>query len=264
MGEFRFATPFFLFFYWSGAELAAALAAAMPPAAGLRPAVAIATAVFVAQAGIIFGARSQRFAEDPTVPLAVAARFGGQGFNRLAAALPDRRASLLTPDLGGVLLISETRVYDLAGLCDPVIARTLHERPQALREYVLGEVRPTFVHTQGAFTRSSALHLDPRFARDYVALHEAWSTEPDWIRTWRGADVPPFWGDYVRRDAVRAPGALASLQDIYRREGLAAYRPWVRPPDRLRAGWPQVRWALIRLGGGAGGPVAPAPAPAVP
>jgi hypothetical protein len=184
------------------------------------------------------------------VPLAVASRFGGEGFNHVAAALPEAKASLLTPDLGGVLLHSRLRVYDLAGLCDPVIARTLHEQPQALRDYVLGEVRPTFVHTQGAFTRASALHLDPRFARDYLPLHEGTSADPDWARAWRGSEVPPFWGDYVRREAVRAPGALAALQEAYEREGLAGYRPWVRPPDRLRAGWPQVRWALAHLGGG--------------
>jgi hypothetical protein len=260
MGEFRFATPFFVFFFWFGGELVAALAAAQPATAALRRLAALATAIFVLQAATIFLARSRRFAADPTVPLAVATRFGGHGFNRLAAALPGRQPSLLTPDLGGVLLDSELRVYDLAGLCDPVIARTLHERPQALRDYVLGEVRPTFVHTQGAFTRSSALHVDPRFARDYVALHEAWSTDPDWVRIWRGAEVPPLWGDYVRRDALRAPDALASLQDIYRREGLEAYRPWVRPADRLRAGWPQVRWALEQLREPERPALAPAPA----
>jgi hypothetical protein len=257
MGEFRFATPFFLFFYWFGAELAASLAAALRPTPAQRTLVGVATGLCVAQAGLIFAARTQRFVEDPTVPLTVAARFGGDGFNRLAAALPDRRASVLTPDLGGVLLQSELRVYDLAGLCDPVIARTLHERPQALRDYVLGEIRPTFVHTQGAFTRAAALHLDARFARDYLPLHEAASTQPEWIRAWPGADVPPFWGDYVRRDVVRAPEALASLQQAYRRAGLAAYQPWVRPPDRLRAGWPQVRWAWRRLATGETAPPVP-------
>ena len=260
MGEFRFATPFFLLFFWFGGELVAALADALPATAALRRLTAVVTAIFVLQAGTIFLARSLRFAADPTVPLTVASRFGGHGFNRLAAALPGRPASLLTPDLGGVLLHSELRVYDLAGLCDPVIARSLHQRPQALRDYVLGEVRPTFVHTQGAFTRSSALHVDPRFARDYVALHEAHSTDPDWVRLWRGADVPPMWGDYVRRDALRAPEALASLQETYRQEGLEGYRPWVRPPDRLRAGWPQVRWAVGQLRGSDRPALVPAPA----
>jgi hypothetical protein len=123
-------------------------------------------------------------------------------------------------------------------------------------------VRPTFVHTQGAFTRASALHLDPRFASDYLPLHEVGSTDPDWVRAWRGGDVPPFWGDYVRRDALlHSPGTLASLQKTYRRQGLGDYRPWVRPPDRLRAGWPQVRWALAQLRAGTDiQPTAPAAA----
>ena len=105
-----------------------------------------------------------------------------------------------------MLLHSELRVYDLAGLCDPVIARSLHQRPQALRDYVLGEVRPTFVHTQGAFTRSSALHVDPAFRpRLRGAARGPSRPTPTGCRPGAGADVPPMWGDYVRRDALRAP-----------------------------------------------------------
>jgi hypothetical protein len=261
MGEYRFATPVFLFFFWYGAELTAALAERLPAVPALRPVTAVIAVVFVLQAATIFLARSLRFAGDPTVPLTVASRFGGEGFNRLAAALPDRQASLLTPDLGGVLLHSDLRVYDLAGLCDPVIARALHENPQRVRDYVLGEVRPTFVHTQGAFTRATALHEDPRFAQDYLPLHEQASASRDWVRAWPAGAAPPFWGDYVRRDAVRAPEALASLQETYRREGLAGYHPWVRPADRLRAGWPQVGWALRQLSSGG---LTPALVPAAP
>jgi hypothetical protein len=69
-----------------------------------------------------------------------------------------------------------------------------------------------------------------------------------------------MWGDYVRRDALRAPEALASLQETYRLEGLGGYRPWVRPPDRLRAGWPQVRWAVGQLRGSDRPALVPAPA----
>lgn len=260
MGEFRFATPFFLFFYWFGAELITQAASALPvaTAARLRPIVAVITVIFVAQAGLIFLARSLRFAADPTVPVTGPIRFGAQGFNALAARLPQppAQASLLTPDLGGVLLQSDLRVYDLAGLCDPVIARALHENPGRLRDYVFDEVRPTFIHTQGAFTRAANLHEDPRFARDYVALHEGTTAPPDWSGLWRNSGPPPpFWGDYVRRDAVSAPGALEALMQEYRREGLTDYAPWVRPPDRLKQVRPQVRWAIETIMG-RGAPIA--------
>lgn len=267
MGEFRFATPFFLFFYWFGAELITQAASVLSAttAARLRPIVAVVTVIFVAQAGLIFFARSLRFAADPTVPVTGPLRFGAEGFNALAVRLPQppARASLLTPDLGGVLLQSDLRVYDLAGLCDPVIARALHAQPDRLRDYVFDEVRPTFIHTQGAFTRAAGLHEDPRFARDYVALHESTSAPPDWAGLWRNSGPPPpFWGDYVRRDAVSAPGALGALMQEYRRAGLTDYAPWVRPPDRLKQVQPQVRWAIATILG-RGAPIS-RPAPATP
>jgi hypothetical protein len=132
-----------------------------------------------------------------------------------------------------------------------VIARALHEQPDRLRDYVFEDVRPTFIHTQGAFTRAAGLHEDPRFARDYVALHEGTWAPPDWAGRWpTGGPPPPFWGDYVRRDAVSAPGAFDALLQEYRRAGLTDYQPWVRPSDRLKLVRPQVRWAIETILGG--------------
>jgi hypothetical protein len=251
MGEFRFATSFFPLLYWTLAELALTADATLRlPAAPMR-AWRTAVAVFAVQALVIFAARSVTFAADPPVPLDDTLRLGGHGFNRLAATLPVRDASLLTPDLGGVLLESKLRVIDLAGLCDPTIARTqsIGGDVSALHHYVFETVKPTFIHTSGTFQRTSRLHEDPRFERDYVALHESRDAPPEWASFWRGrARTPPWWADYVRRDALAGDASrLDALRAVYQAEQLASFAPWRRPQDRLRTGWPQVAWATATL-----------------
>jgi hypothetical protein len=251
MGEFRFATAFFPLLYWTVTDLAIGLHAAYRVSGWpVRLAQAL-SLVVVAQAVLIFLGRSIAFAHDPTVPLNNAQRFGASGFNRLAGALNTPRASLLTPDLGGVLLDSNLRVFDLAGLCDRTIARALSSAGQVshLHQYVFEEVRPTFIHTAGTFQRVARLHEDPRFSRDYIALHESWAAPADWPSYWKSRDTPPWWGDYVRRDAL-GPGLerLIDLQKLYHAEKMTDFDPWVRPVDRLRSGWPQAAWAARQIG----------------
>ena len=251
MGEFRFATAFFPLLYWTLTELALTAGATLRlPAAAMR-AWGMAVAVFAVQAIVIFAARSITFAADPPVPLADTLRLGAHGFNRLAAALPVREPSLLTPDLGGVLLESRLRVIDLAGLCDATIARThsIGGDVSALHRYIFEQVKPTFVHASGTFQRTSRLHEDPRFERDYVALHESHDAPIEWTSFWRGrARTPPWWADYVRRDALGSdPATLDNLRIIYSSEQLASFMPWRRPQDRLRTGWPQIAWATATL-----------------
>jgi hypothetical protein len=250
MGEFRFATPFFVFLPWWMAGLAADAGATLTLRPAARLAAAAAGIVIAAQFAVIAAARSTVFRDTPTLPLAVVQEFGAEGFDRLAAVLPDRRASLLTPDLGGVLLDSELRIYDLAGLCDREIARALAapgDLPR-LHEYVFGQIRPTFIHTHGAFTRASRLHEDPRFARDYVAIHESHDAPAAWRTMWPGGAVlPPWSGDYVRRDALTTPGQLDALLAEYRRQRMETFAIEPGEAPRLRSGWPQVRWAIRRL-----------------
>jgi hypothetical protein len=244
MGEFRFATAFFPLFFWVLADLAMSVYESLRPKSLARRVVTGAALVFAVQLIAICAGRSLVFAQRPTVPLDDVEMYAGDGFNRLAQIVRVEHGSLLTPDLGGALLDSRLRVYDLAGLCDRRIALAIGSGDRTdLHRYVFEEMKPTFIHTHGAFTRAARLHDDPRFARDYVPIYEHVDGPPEWKKVW-GEEAPPPWsGDYVRRDILGREGVAPVLAE-YRRLGLDRFVPWTRPDDRLKAGWPQIAWAL--------------------
>lgn len=243
MGEFRFATAFFPLVFWTFTELAGSAA----PLVGERVqrAFRVAAVLFVAQAVVMFGARSLAFRSNPPVPLSAIQRYGAEGFGRLARIVQVPNPSILTSDLGGMLLDSQLRVVDLAGLCDRTVARaiSISGDPSRLHEYVFTETKPTFMHVVGTFVRLSRFQSDARFERDYVPLYEAWDGPPEWRSIWKDApSVPPFIGDYVRRDAIGDdPTLLDTLRRSYaehamqrsvapfqqRRDGVAVRRPIV-------------------------------------
>jgi hypothetical protein len=214
MPEYRFATGFFVFFYWALAEGLAWLWTALQPRPA-RIAVAAATLALVGLSGRVHAARTKDFQQNPTVPFARIEEFA-RGYNGLSAALGPEAHSLLTPDLGGMLYDSRLRIYDLVGLCDRTVARTLMGQAPVFHEYVFANIRPTFIHVHGNWSGWAQLHKDDRFARDYEVLYEDWA-KPE------NADIDetePWVGDYVRRDALPAPDDLPRLQAEFRRLGL--------------------------------------------
>jgi hypothetical protein len=245
MGEFRFGTPFFVLAFWTLAEIVRVWSAPEWLSRRIRQ-FAIAAGVLIAtQALALFVVRSATFAGCPTVPLDVV-RTTSQGFNTLADRAGAGSHSLLTPDLGGELLDSHLRVYDLAGLCDRRIAGALSSAggTARLHDYLFDEVKPTFIHVSGAFVRLSGLHADPRFGRDYEPLHEAWSVMS---MDMRGVRVP-WWGDYVRRDAVGHDATrLNDLRRLHEELGLASWEVWEAPVNR--SSWPRSRQAIGVLAG---------------
>jgi hypothetical protein len=220
MGEYRFATPFFLFFYWAAAEIAAAAV----PKAGLprwERAAGAAVAGLALASAFHFRPRFLAFASNPTVPFARVAAFSGNGYNEVAKLLGRRDASLLTADLGGTLFYSKLRVFDLAGLCDRTVARTLRRDRPAFLRYVFDEARPTFIHVHASWAQWASFHEDPRFARDYVPLSETW----DWPAARPRPSRVPWAADYVRRDAVADAERLARLRTAFGALGLPSLSP---------------------------------------
>ena len=222
MGEYRFATAFFVFAYWFAGEAAGTL----ERLDGLRHArgmvAALGTGLLLATA-VVHTDRANEFARGPIVPFARVAAFGGFGYNRMAEVLGHPQASLLTPDLGGTLFYSSLRVYDLAGLCDPIIARTLRADRSAFLDYVFERVRPTFIHAHGSWAEWAALPDDPRFARDYLPVSVTWERPPG--RDTGRPDIP-WTADYVRRDAVRGDDAtLERLRVRFSSLGLPGLSP---------------------------------------
>jgi hypothetical protein len=245
MGELRFATPFFVLAFWTLGELALAWRASIVLTAPQRWVVAAVVAIGVAQALAIAAGRTLTFAACPAVPLDTVRSVTTRGFNALSAEIGGERA-LLTPDLGGQLLDSRLRVYDLAGLCDRRIAGELSSAggTARLHDYLLDEARPTFVHISGAFVRLAGLHRDPRFARDYAPLYESWRRQGFALAAFSATE--PWWGDYVRRDAVGGDAArLDALRAAHRRLGMTAWDVWELPPTR--SSWPRLPRALGTL-----------------
>jgi hypothetical protein len=231
MPGFRFATGVLPFLYAFALALAATYGERLLPAARRPLASALAIAAAAGLSAAVFVSPSLLFAARPTVPFSQVADDYGVAFNRYAEMLDVHGGSILLPDLGGTLYTSRLRVYDLAGLCDRTIGRTLRRDPAAFHDYVLATLRPTFIHTHEYWTAVAGLDLDPRFRRDYVPLVEY---VEDWVRVRTGLDLHS--GDFVRRDAaVGHPEALRRIREElalrYRREIAASGPPAAVPAD---------------------------------
>lgn len=208
MPEFRFATPFLPFLYAYGIALAASLLEMLPLEHRRLPALAGGLAA-VGLSLALFAPRTVLFAAAPTVPFEeIVWRFGLR-YNRFADLLGERQASILLPDVGGTLWTSRLRVYDLAGLTDSVIARTLDKDPDAFYDYIFEHAKPTFIHTHHYWTLKAGFDYDPRFARDYLPLFEF--VERAVVQ--RAAGDRLRSGDFVRRDAIEGKDeALAVIR----------------------------------------------------
>ena len=240
MGEFRFATPFFLFFFWFGGEAASrrwrTRCRAPPGAARLT---AVVAAIFVVQAGIIF-LRPIASLRAPirTVPLTVATRVRRPRLQRLATArCRGRPASLLTPTSAACCSNSRAARLRPGRALRPVIART---PPRAARGAARLRARRGAADLHPHAGRLHASVGAPRrsslCAATTVPLYEV-RLDPDWVRLWRGETVPPLWATTCAATPLRAPTALAALQETYRQEGLRATgRGCGRPIGCGRAG----------------------------
>ncbi len=204
MGEYRFATPFFVFFYaYCVAIFTAALRQDSAISKPMR--LALLASALVAQAAL-FAPRSASFARRPTVPFTyVAERFAAK-FDEYATRLGVTDGSLLLPDVGATLYYSNLRIYDLVGLTDATAARTFGKHQALFRDYVFDQVRPTFIHLHRPWAGWSGFDLDQRFLRDYRAIvkyvDDASDTSSRIVRN----------GDFVRREAVSDPAQLRALR----------------------------------------------------
>lgn len=207
MGEFRFGTAWFVFAYlctFVTLETALSLIKSSP----LRTTILISALAFVLTLPSVlsFADRTLTFKSKPTVPFKRVAETMAIPFNEYARRLNLADASLLVPDAGGTLFYSNLRIYDLGGLTDRQIARTLGRDRQALHDYILQETKPTFIHVHGVWARDAYLDGDPRFRRDYVPIYEK-SQKP------AQSGVTVYDGDYVRKEAVtNQPAVLRELQ----------------------------------------------------
>lgn len=206
MGQLRFATP-----VWVLGALIAVFAVARVLARGTarrRAAVAVALTAAVLPSTAWFATTAQEFRASPTVPMCVVAEAFGRGYNGLADVLDVERATVALPDIGGTALASRLTVVDLAGLAEPRLADLWGAHDMAgVRDYVLDRVRPTFLHSHGAWSQATGIADDPRLAADYHVI-----------------SAGPVAEDWVRRDAVPDASRLAELREYVRTELAPASR----------------------------------------
>ncbi len=197
MPELRFATPFFPVALAFLVVIATDLGS-LVPAERLRLARAVLAPVSILFVLATTIPRSVGFAANPTVPFATVEQRFGRDTNRFADQLEIREGSILLPDIGGALWRSRLTVYDLVGLANPEIARTLGKDDQAFHDYVFDTLRPTFIHTHHYWTLRAKLDLDPRFARDYLPL---WQEVEPYVAARAGGQTLRS-GDFVRREVA--------------------------------------------------------------
>jgi hypothetical protein len=129
MGEFRSATPFYVLFYLYAVILLSGFLTIVPKPVKQRLVLSRWLAAIAAMGflglSLLQVVRTAKFSMGPTVPLAEISELFGERYNRCADIVGVSHGSILLPDLGGTLLRSRLRRFDLAGLCDRTVAITL-------------------------------------------------------------------------------------------------------------------------------------------
>ncbi len=196
MPEFRFATPAFLLGPVTiiGSLAGVAKRFTRPVA---RPVWLSATAV-VAAIGIAVAVgfvRTSSFKSSPPVPFEHALTLS-ERLERVGRLSGRTRVSVLLPDIGGPLWRDQVRVVDLAGLTDPVIARTQKRSKPEFYNYVFEEVRPELIWVHGQWVQAAGLDADRRFVTHYR-------------RVWRDRkNKAPGAALYARKEAFEVPMTL--------------------------------------------------------
>jgi len=198
MGEYRLATVFFPLLYALLGIAVYQSVSALRVDSKIKIAVATFILILLAVGSLkVHSRRLSQFIESPPVSFASVGERYGAKFNHYADSLGLTNASFLLSDIGGALYYSELRIYDFAGLCDPIIARTMRQDRPRFLDYIFEEVKPTFIHTHGWFTTTARFHEDARFQRDYVAILEY---EDKYAEERLKRKIKA--GNYVRRDAL--------------------------------------------------------------
>jgi hypothetical protein len=157
-----------------------------------------------------FEPRTTQFAQQPTVPFQLVKEHYADKFDWYGDVLDLETASVLLPDVGGMLYYSRHRVYDLAGLTDRRVAETLGRQINraGFYAYVFEEIQPSFIHMHGHWTMLARLDNDPRFREQYMPLCEY--VDP-WVQ--QVYRVERYSGDYVRREIAEAqPEAMGEIR----------------------------------------------------
>lgn len=210
MMEYRFATPFFPVFYSYLLILSGNFINKLK-LKNSHKAILIITLVmiFMLPAAIKFLKRTYFFRNDPTVPFQMVVNKYSSTFDNYASLFHVKNGSLLLPDIGGALYFSRLKIYDLAGLTDRTIAKTLEINQKDFYDYIFKTIKPTFIHVHGIWAYRANLESDKRFREDYEPITE--SVEPSIEKKYGKLRVHS--GNYIRKDILN--GRTELLQKIF-------------------------------------------------
>jgi hypothetical protein len=202
MSEYRFATPFLIFFYlwlphvaWCAMERIRTT----PAHRGIAFAAAV-LGIGILTAGVAIP-RSVAFARHPVISITEVIETTRR-FERLGNIVGAHSPSLMIADVGGALFSGRIRIYDLGMLSDRTIAQALGEGVRVqdrsiFYAYVFETAKPTFIATRAYHSWLARLDADARFRRDYVAIVEY---SDEWVLKRYGVALQS--GDFVRREAI--------------------------------------------------------------
>ena len=209
MEQFRFATP-----VWTLGPFAVVLAGdEVLSALRWRGRVIVAGVTAAAAAFSVAGfvPYVQTFRDNPTAPMCLIVTNTGREFNGYMDVLGLRTATFFAPEIGGAALTGRALLYDGGGLAEPTIARFWAAKDTAgIRNYVLDDVKPTFIRAHGSFRPFIGLDADPRFARDYVEIGTFSNGGANWVRR----ELVP---DAATLTRLQAWGATALAADAAQR-----------------------------------------------
>ena len=209
MEQFRFATP-----VWTLGPFVMALAGIQVLTTLRWRGRVIVTGVTAAAAALSvagFVPDVQTFRDNPTAPMCLIVVNTGREFNGYMDVLGVASATFFAPEIGGAALTGRALLYDGGGLAEPTIARFWALKDTAgIRDYVLDDVKPTFIRAHGSFRPFIGLDADPRFARDYVEIGTFTNGGANWVRR----ELVP---DAATLTRLQAWGATALAADAAQR-----------------------------------------------
>lgn len=209
MRENRFATAFFPFFYLYVLMVSVRFLYRLPSYYANLIAYFLILTMFILY-GLYTYSKSIAYQEKPDLSLRYV-KDTSETFESYMAQLDVENASILTPDLGGLLYYSDLRAYDLAGLADKTLATTLDKDQGAFYDYLFETAHPTLIYIHGNWSYVARLDDDPRFRRDYLAICE----QPEGNTTFE-VEEGIYRGIYVRREVINSDNqtAFVRLRDM--------------------------------------------------
>lgn len=168
--------------------------------------------IVIAAAAINCWQRVSVFSDSPTISVEEVEK-RSIVFEQWGALLGLARPSILTADVGGLLLRSRLEVIDLGMLCDMTIAKQLGEGTEqrdlaGFHDYIFERRKPDFISTRAYHAWIARFSADPRFRAMYVPIREY---QDQWILN-RFGEIE-FAGDYVRAELVEGQhGVLRQMR----------------------------------------------------